>query len=54
MYHWSHLELQRYFDYHGVLNSDTAEEVWQLCNEKLASPDMSARNLIIHSGVTLL
>ena len=54
LYHWSHLELQRYFDYHGVLNSDTAEEVWQLCNEKLASPDMSARNLIIHSGVTLL
>ena len=35
LYHWSHLELQRYFGYEGVLNGDTAEEVWNLCNEKL-------------------
>lgn len=30
LYHWSHLELQRYFGYTGTLNGDTAEEVWQL------------------------
>ncbi len=54
LYHWSHLELQRYFGYEGYLNGDTAEEVWNLCNEKLAQPDMSARNLICKSGVTLL
>ena len=54
LYHWSHLELQRYFGYHGVLNSDTAEEVWQLCNAKLQDPRMSARNLIKNSNVTLL
>lgn len=54
LYHWSHLELRRYFGYEGVLNSETAQEVWELCNEKLASPDMSARNLITGSGVTLL
>lgn len=54
LYHWSHLELQRYFGYHGVLNSDTAEEVWQLCNAKLQEPGMSARNLIKNSKVTLL
>ncbi len=54
LYHWSHLELQRYFGYHGVLNSDTAEEVWQLCNAKLQEPGMSARNLIKNSNVTLL
>ena len=31
LYHWSHLELPRYFGYTGVLNGDTAEEVWNLC-----------------------
>ena len=30
LYHWSHLELQRYFGYTGYLNGDTAEEVWNL------------------------
>ncbi len=54
LYHWSHLELQRYFGYDGILNSETAETVWQICNEKLAQADMSARSLIQRSGVTLL
>lgn len=54
LFHWSHLELQRYFGYTGVLNGDTAEEVWNLCNEKLREPSMSARNLIIQSNVTLI
>ncbi len=54
LYHWSHLELQRYFGYEGVLNSETAELVWNICNEKLAQADMSARNLIKRSNVTLL
>ncbi len=54
LYHWSHLELRRYFGYEGVLNGETAEEVWQLCNEKLRQSEMSARNLIIQSKVTHL
>ena len=54
LYHWSHLELQRYFGYHGTLNKNTAEEVWNLCNEKLADPSMSVRNLIRQSNVTLI
>lgn len=54
LFHWSHLELQRYFDYHGVLNKNTAEEVWQLCNKKLAQPDMCVRSLIQKSNVTLI
>ncbi len=54
LYHWSHLELQRYFDYHGALNKNTAEEVWNICNAKLASPEMSARNIIKKSNVTLI
>lgn len=52
LYHWSHLELQRYFDYHGVLNSKTADEVWNICNQKLSDPSMTVRNLIKKSNVT--
>ena len=54
LYHWSHLELRNYFGYEGVLNGDTAETVWQLCNEKLRSPEMSARKLIVNSNVKAL
>lgn len=54
LYHWSHLELQRYFDYHKPLNKNTAEEAWEVCNKALASDDMSARNIIRRSNVTLL
>ncbi len=54
LYHWSHLELQRFFDYHGVLNGDTAEEVWNLCNEKLHQDDMSVRNIIRRSNVKVI
>ena len=54
LYHWSHLELKKYFGYTGYLNSQTAEEVWNLCNEKLARADMTARNLIRQSNVTLI
>lgn len=54
LFHWSHLELQRYFGYTGVLSAKTADEVWKLCNEKLAQPSMSVRNLIRQSNVTLI
>ncbi len=54
LYHWSHLELQRYFGYEGILNGETAEEVWNLCKERLANGDMSARSLIRKSNVNLL
>lgn len=54
LYHWSHLELQRYFGYTGALNGDTAEEVWNLCNAKLQEDSMSARNIIKQSNVTLI
>ena len=54
LYHWSHLELQRYFDYHGTLNVKTAEEVWEHCNQLLSRNSMSAQNMIKQSGVTLI
>lgn len=54
LYHWSHLELQRYFGFYGALSSKNAEEVWNLCNKKLSEPDMSARGIIKKSKVTLI
>lgn len=54
LYHWSHLELRRYFGYEGVLNGDTAEEVWKLCNEKLQQKEFSVRGLILRAGVKLI
>ncbi len=54
LFHWSHLELQRYFGYNGVLCAKTAEEVWNLCNAKLQEPTMTARNLVLQSNVTLI
>lgn len=54
LYHWSHLELKRYFGYEGNLSGETAEEVWNLCNEKLSQDNMTVRNLIKKSNVTLI
>ena len=54
LYHWSHLELRKYFGYQGYLNGDTAEEVWNLCNMRLQEDSMTVRNLIKQSGVTLI
>lgn len=54
LYHWSHLELRRYFGYQGVLNERTAKEVWDLCNEKLKTDDFCVRALIQKSGVEVI
>ncbi len=55
MYTWCHLELKKYFGYDGVLNGDTAEEVWNLCNEKLQNdPHMTVRGLIAQSNVAFI
>ncbi len=54
LYHWSHLELRRFFDYDGVLNRETAESVWKLCNERLRDDSMRVRGLIERSNVKLI
>lgn len=54
LYHWSHMELRAYFGYDGVLNEQTADTVFDLCNERLKEPDFSARNLILRSNVEAL
>lgn len=54
LYHWSHLELRKYFGYRGTLNEKTAEEVWNLCNEKLHQEDFGVRDLINKSNVEII
>jgi len=44
VFHWAHLELQRFFDCDIPLNPDTAKEIWGLCNKKLENDN----NLRVH------
>lgn len=54
LYHWSHLELKRYFGFDKPLSKKTAKEAWDFCNEKLKKPEMGVRNIIKQSKVTLI
>lgn len=46
LYHWTHLELQRYFGIKTLLNRSTAKEIWDECNAKLQTEEFSIRNLL--------
>jgi len=46
LYHWTHLELKRYFGIDLVLSEKTAPLVWEACNAALASPGYGARSLL--------
>jgi glucuronate isomerase len=37
LYHWTHLELKRFFGITTLLNEDTAKEIWDAANAKLAA-----------------
>ena len=54
LYHWSHMELKKYFGFEGYVKKEKAEELWELCNKVIASDDFSARNIITKSNVSLL
>lgn len=54
LYHWCHLELKTYFGYEGVLNGETAQQVWDLCAAQLAKPDMGVRGIIEKSNVAFI
>lgn len=54
MYHWCHFELKRYFGYEGILNADTAEEVWNVTTKKLKEAHMSVRGIIEMSNVAFI
>ena len=46
LYHWTHLELKRYFGLDQLLNEQSAERIFNICNEKLKSKDLSVRSLL--------
>ncbi|MDR2772629.1 MAG: glucuronate isomerase, partial [Elusimicrobiota bacterium] len=54
IFHWSHLELQRYFNVDKPLTTNNAKEIWDLCNEKLKSPKMTPKEIIKQSKVRLI
>ncbi|HKL31170.1 MAG TPA: glucuronate isomerase [Tangfeifania sp.] len=51
LYHWTHLELKRFFGIEKLLSPETAKEIWDTCNAKLQSPEYSVRNLIRMANV---
>ncbi len=51
LYHWTHLELQRFFGIDLLLSPLTAKEIWGRCNEKLQTPEYSARGIIKMANV---
>lgn len=54
LYHWTALELKRYFNIDEPLSEKNAKEVWDKCNEMLKSNDFSARALISKSNVEII
>ncbi len=54
IYHWTHLELKRYFGISEELNEQSCERIWNKCNELLALPEYSAKNLIKRSNVKVV
>jgi glucuronate isomerase len=54
LYHWTHLELQRYFGIHELLGPDTAASVYERCSEMLKTEDYSVRSLIRKMNVEVI
>ncbi len=54
LYHWTNLELQRYFGVTEALNEKNAREIYRHCNEILATKEMSVRGIIEKSNVKLI
>lgn len=54
LYHWTHLELKKYFGIEKLLGPDTAEEIWEETNRYLSQSDYSAKHLIKRSNVVLI
>ncbi len=54
LYHWTHLELRRYFGINKTLSKDTARKIYDKCNKKLKTKDYSVRNLLRMQNVKVL
>ncbi|QEC80289.1 glucuronate isomerase [Mucilaginibacter ginsenosidivorax] len=54
LYHWTHLELQRYFGIHDLLSPVTALQIYDESSKKLQSPEYSIRNIIKSKNVEVI
>jgi glucuronate isomerase len=54
LYHWTHLELQRYFDIKDTLSPQTAKKIYDISSEKINSPEFSVRNLLRKMNVKVV
>jgi len=55
LYHWTHMELKRPFGISDkLLNKDTAKEIWEICNTKLAQDEFSVRGILQQFNVKLV
>ncbi len=54
LYHWTHLELQRYFDVHDILNADTAKKIYDETSAKLQTKEYSVKSLLEKMNVKLI
>src|SRR5258708_20868333 len=54
LYHWTHLELQRYFNISETLSPATAKKIYDECSEKLQSKEYSVRNLLRKMNVKVV
>lgn len=54
IYHWTHLELKRYFDIDEPLTEKNCKQVWDKCCQLLAKDEYRAQSLIVRSGVEAL
>ena len=54
LYHWTHLELARYFDKYGLLNSKSANRVYLEVSEKINTPEFSCKNILTKMNVEVV
>ena len=54
LYHWTHLELQRYFDVDDILNKKSAKKIYETCTELLQTKEYSVRNLMRRMNVKVV
>lgn len=54
LYHWTHLELRRYFDVHELLTPHTANAIYTNCSEQLGTRDFSVKQLLLKVNVKVL
>lgn len=54
LFHWTHLELKRYFGIHDLLNRETARKIYDACNEHLQEDKFSCRNILRQMNVEVV